>query len=295
MFDTPQRWQRLQNNSERPKAEAEEFDETSLCPQCWTAPRLHVPVLGVPAAVIRNLTSTTTRHRDFTARQSALSTMYRRLRWNPINVIAPLIFVLISVPFAIFAVFTTTIAVLLLSGRVAVVVVQHIVALTGLWLLPPPEPSRTHRNSSTSTSPTPTSNHRRSRTSSVSSPEVITSLPRMHFRKNSVTFALPSDTSETMKDACGIEGQRAEGLENRRVAGMGTRSITPSSRSPKQSKSHSRMVGEGTDYFNTHRSSGHTSGSPFRLAKHHLIKKSGSSSSSIKLSDIAFIAKKEEG
>ena len=58
--------------------------------------------------------------------------------WNPIYAVAPFVIVMVSVPLAIFAVVTTSIALSLLAFRGFIVYTQLAYALFTAWLSPTP-------------------------------------------------------------------------------------------------------------------------------------------------------------
>jgi len=93
--------------------------------------------------------------------------------WNPVYALTPLILLFVSIPLAIFAVVTTSVAISLLSLRALAVYCRLAVAIVGAWLSPsPPKPMPLRRSSlmpsSARQSPT-RQRHRRASTASTTS------------------------------------------------------------------------------------------------------------------------------
>jgi hypothetical protein len=151
--------------------------------------------------------------------------------WNPLYAIAPVVLLLISIPLAVFAVITTSIAVSLLACRAAVVYVQLAIAIIGAWLTPsPPKAHYKPRRSSNLSSPEHTSpnrhrNHRRSNASSVSSQDMtVPTLKALRLPKSGTSFVLPMGTSEKTRDFEGVGGWRTPGNDDEEALWMGMNS-----------------------------------------------------------------------
>ena len=172
--------------------------------------------------------------------------------WNPLYALAPLVLLSISIPLAIFAVFTTSIAISLLFCRAAVVYVQLTAALIGSWIeSPASKPVPTRRRSPSTASPERTSphryrSHRRSITGSTSSLETDVPAAREgRLPNNSASFATLLGTSEIPRDFEGVGGWRAPGDDDEEALwmGMNSRLQLPADATPRR---HQRSLTGGT-------------------------------------------------
>lgn len=127
--------------------------------------------------------------------------------FNPLYFVVPPALILVSIPLAIFAAFTTCIAFALLLVRVCIVYFELGIALLRSWLIAEPTKPRRRGPSSPTQSPHP---HRRRRSSILSSP------PSQEFRRP----PLKSDSYVTLlgagapdRDYEGVGGWRVEGDE----------------------------------------------------------------------------------
>jgi hypothetical protein len=245
--------------------------------------------------------------------------------WNPLYAVAPLILLVVSIPLAIFATITTTIAVSLLACRVAIVYVQLTIALFGAWIDPrsskfspityPTPPT----SSPTQTPPARQRSRRSNIASSSSSQETI--VPA-----NKGKFVPLLNTTKITRDFEGVGGWRTLGDDDEEALWMGMNSrlhlsadITPrrhtrtGTSSPSQRRSwspetlrtspvHSRartpvrfaIDDEEEDYFSPHPpASMRPSSSTSQASKDKRRRKSESSTSST--SSGLMMASKEEG
>jgi hypothetical protein len=201
--------------------------------------------LGVPASFTSacQSNSTTSLRQTRMVRSSRFS---RRIAgfefnmWNPLYAFAPVVLLMISIPLAIFATVTTTIALSLLALRAFVVYVQLTVAILGAWLDPPPlkspylrspQPPSTYHALSTSPE------NGRNNASSVHAHNlgVITAqASRTHTKSDSLSSLL--GTSEFTKDFEGVGGWRDPGdaKEEALWMGMNSRLELPADVSPRR-------------------------------------------------------------
>jgi hypothetical protein len=151
--------------------------------------------------------------------------------WNPVYVLAPLVLLVISIPLAVFATITTSIALSLLACRAAIVYVQLTFALVGAWI--DPNSSKTPNITSSSPtvlSPTRTSpkchrRHRSNHESSASSQEtIVPTVKTTHTSGNNAKFTPFLGTSETTRDFEGVGGWRTPGDEDEEALWMGMNS-----------------------------------------------------------------------
>jgi hypothetical protein len=146
--------------------------------------------------------------------------------WNPLYTLAPFILLVVSLPLAIFATVTTSLAISLLACRAAIVYVQLTVALVGAWI----DPSSS--NTSPITYPTPPTSspnmhrlHRIYHGNSTSSQETIAPANRAtHIPSNSAKFIPFASTSETTRDFEGVGGWRIPGNDDEEALWMGINS-----------------------------------------------------------------------
>jgi hypothetical protein len=149
--------------------------------------------------------------------------------WNPVYAVAPFILLSISVPLAVFAVITTSIAISLLSFRALIVYFQLAMAIIGAWLSPPPSKQIARRRTpptSLSTRQSPTrQRHRRSSTVSTASSldaSITAQRPRLSHKNNSLTALI--GTSELTRDFEGVGGWRVPGDDDEEALWMGINS-----------------------------------------------------------------------
>lgn len=185
-----------------------------------TPPHLHMPTAGD--------------HRSFLLINNNNSSMLFRLGrvsielnpWNPLYAVAPFVIVMVSVPLAIFAVITTSIALSLLAFRGFVVYTQLGTALISAWLSP-----KSSKAVGLQLQPTPPdrSSPRRSRSrrsssngSGVFTQEGTTSAPYLGTKSGSFT-ALIGEGGLT-RDYEGVGGWRDTGNEDEEALWMGINS-----------------------------------------------------------------------
>ncbi|KAH7385397.1 hypothetical protein DE146DRAFT_680977 [Phaeosphaeria sp. MPI-PUGE-AT-0046c] len=146
--------------------------------------------------------------------------------WNPIYALAPFVLVVVSIPLAVCAVITTSLAVTLLACRAAVVYVQLTVALIGAWVDPrPSKPSFESAYSPLCPSPEGKSparqRHRNSNISSTSSQETIVPAPRLaQPSNNSLPLKVSVVTNEAARDYEGVGGWRTPGDDDEEALWM---------------------------------------------------------------------------
>jgi len=138
--------------------------------------------------------------------------------FNPLYLLVPPSLILVSIPLAIFAAFTTCLAFALLLIRVSIVYFELGIALLRSWLVSEPTKRRSRGSSSPAQSPRP---HRRRRSSVLSSP------PSQEFRRP----PLKSDSYITLlgagapdRDYEGVGGWRVEGDEPEEALWIGMNS-----------------------------------------------------------------------
>lgn len=155
--------------------------------------------------------------------------------WNPVYALAPFVLLMVSIPLAVLAVITTSIAVMILAARVFVVYIQLTVALIGAYFSPatssttqkPINPSRQppRTTSPGGTSPSRERRHRNKIISSASSQETIVPAARSaHPTNNSGSLNAFSRPSEATRDFEGVGGWRAPGDEDEEALWMGMNS-----------------------------------------------------------------------
>jgi hypothetical protein len=232
--------------------------------------------------------------------------------WNPVYAMAPFVLLMVSIPLAIFAIITTSIAVSLLAGRAFMVYIQLTVALIGAYISPTTQkPANTTIQSSLPASPEGTSpirerRHRRNENiSSTSSQETIVPAVRSGLlTDNNGSSNTSSRASETTRDFEGVGGWRSPGDEDEEALWMGlnsrlqpptdgrrryTRSLSGTSPEAfRMSPVHSRArtpvrfaVDNEDDYFPPQSSSAaYAASNTSETSSKHKRRKSGSSSSS---------------
>ncbi|KAF1997795.1 hypothetical protein P154DRAFT_536848 [Amniculicola lignicola CBS 123094] len=140
---------------------------------------------------------------------------------SPLYLLGPPLLVLISVPLAIFAVITTSIAVSMLAVRVSIVYFELGVALIHSALFPPPQkPPLTHP-SPRRASPHRARNRRSSIASTTSSQDTAVP-PRL--KNKSGSFVSLIGTSEPTRDFEGVGGWRVAANEDEEALWMGMNS-----------------------------------------------------------------------
>ena len=146
--------------------------------------------------------------------------------WNPLYAIAPFVIVSVSVPLAIFAVVTTSIALSLLAFRAFIVYTQLGTALLSAWLSPaPPKPAAPQRGppSPERTSP-PCNRDRRSGSNGSGTPSQDTTAAASRLRPKSGSFTALLGGSELTRDYEGVGGWRDTGNEDEEALWMGINS-----------------------------------------------------------------------
>jgi hypothetical protein len=146
--------------------------------------------------------------------------------WNPLYAVAPFIIILISVPLAIFAVVTTSIALSLLAFRGFVVYTQLGTALLGAWLSPAPPKPAANLHQPTSPERTSPPRNRNGRSSSngsgTSYHDAMVPVARLGPKSGSFTALLGG--SELTRDYEGVGGWRDTGNEDEEALWMGINS-----------------------------------------------------------------------
>lgn len=146
--------------------------------------------------------------------------------WNPLYAVAPFVIVSVSVPLAIFAVVTTSIALSLLAFRAFIVYTQLGTALLGAWLSPAPQKpvAPQHQPPSPERTSPPRNRNRRSSSngSGTSSQDTTLPVPRLGPKSGSFTALLGG--SEFARDYEGVGGWRETGNEEEEALWMGINS-----------------------------------------------------------------------
>lgn len=146
--------------------------------------------------------------------------------WNPLYAVAPFIIVIVSVPLAIFAVVTTSIALSLLAFRGFIVYTQLGTALLGAWLSPtPPKPAAVqHQHPSPERSSPPRSRHRRNSNNGSGSSSQDTVVNASRLGPKSGSFSLLLGEGGLTRDYEGVGGWRDTGNEDEEALWMGINS-----------------------------------------------------------------------
>lgn len=240
--------------------------------------------------------------------------------WNPVYALAPFLLLSVSIPLAVFAVITTSIAISLLACRAFVVYVQLLVAIIGAWVDPePPKKTSTPRQSPLLLSPEASSPNRQRHLHSSSTPSQETIMPsaKVSYPNTRGTLLPIPPANETPRDFEGVGGWRTPGNDDEEAlwTGMNARLQLPGD-TPKRRHQRSRSGGsspellrfspvdsrartpvrfavqEEEDYFSPHgMTSARRMSNASESSKSHKRRKSGSSSSSCGL----MMASKEAG
>jgi hypothetical protein len=155
--------------------------------------------------------------------------IYRFDPWSPTYALAPVILLSISIPLAILAAFTTSVAFFLLFCRAFVVYIEFTVALVGTWFDPTSaKKSPSLYRSPPSSSPTQLSpiRHRQLHSSigsSSSFPDAIVPSARPG-RLDISSGMTPLDTTEVPRDYEGVGGWRTPGNGDEEAPWMGMNS-----------------------------------------------------------------------
>ncbi|KAH7071832.1 hypothetical protein BKA63DRAFT_534760 [Paraphoma chrysanthemicola] len=170
--------------------------------------------------------------------------------WNPVYAVAPFVLVLLSLPLAVFAFFTTVFAGSLLFLRVAIVYAQLVTAIIGTWLFPQESrPSVSLQRSPISTSPTHHRNRRMSHTnvSSASSSDTIAPATTPKALQGNIAITTTEETGEITRDFEGIGGWRDPGDESEEALwlNMNSRLQLPAVDSPRRHHKR-RLTGGGS-------------------------------------------------
>ncbi|KAF2623263.1 hypothetical protein BU25DRAFT_350567 [Macroventuria anomochaeta] len=146
--------------------------------------------------------------------------------WNPLYAVAPFIIVMVSVPLAIFAVVTTSIALSLLAFRGFIVYTQLGTALLGAWLSPaPPKPiALQHQPPSPERTSPPRNHHRRSSSNGSGTSSQDTAVPVSRFGPKSGSFTALLTEGGPTRDYEGVGGWRDTGNEDEEALWMGINS-----------------------------------------------------------------------
>ncbi|KAF2998805.1 hypothetical protein E8E13_001283 [Curvularia kusanoi] len=146
--------------------------------------------------------------------------------WNPLYAVAPFVIVMVSVPLAIFAVVTTSVALSLLAFRGFIVYAQLGTALLSAWLSPTaPKPVPLHHQLTPPDRSPPTRSRNRRRSSNgsgTSSQDTSMPAPRLGTKSGSFT-ALLGEGGPT-RDYEGVGGWRDTGNDDEEALWMGINS-----------------------------------------------------------------------
>ncbi|KAF2649684.1 hypothetical protein K491DRAFT_707982 [Lophiostoma macrostomum CBS 122681] len=138
--------------------------------------------------------------------------------FNPMYLLGPPLLLVVSIPLAIFATITTTIAITALTVRVSIVYFELGVALIHAYLLPPSQKPLPSRSSSKRTSPS----RPRTRRSSISSATSLDVPRRLHQKSDSLVSLI--GTSDVTRDFEGVGGWRVTGGDDEEALWMGINS-----------------------------------------------------------------------
>ncbi|KAJ4983547.1 hypothetical protein SVAN01_10963 [Stagonosporopsis vannaccii] len=146
--------------------------------------------------------------------------------WNPLYAVAPFIILIVSVPLAIFAVVTTSIALSLLAFRGFIVYTQLGTALLGAWLSPTlPKPAAVqHQHPSPERSSPPRNRHRRNSNNGSGPSLQDTMIPTSHLGPKSGSFTALLGEGGLTRDYEGVGGWRDTGNEDEEALWMGINS-----------------------------------------------------------------------
>lgn len=143
--------------------------------------------------------------------------------WNPLYAVAPFIIVMVSIPLAVFAVATTTIALSLLAFRGFIVYTQLGTALLSAWMSPtPPKPVALQHQPPSPERTSPPRNRNSRRGSGSYTQTATTPASQLGPRSGSFT-ALLSEGGPT-RDYEGVGGWRDTGNEDEEALWMGINS-----------------------------------------------------------------------
>lgn len=138
--------------------------------------------------------------------------------FNPMCLLGPPLLLLVSIPLAIFATVTTTIAITALTIRVSIVYFELGVALIHAYLLPPPHKSLPSRSSPKRAFPP----QPRTRRSSIASATSLDVPQRIHRKSDSLVSLI--GTSDVTRDFEGVGGWRVTGGDDEEALWMGINS-----------------------------------------------------------------------
>lgn len=145
--------------------------------------------------------------------------------WNPLYAVAPFIIVMVSVPLAIFAMVTTSIALSLLAFRGLVVYTQLGTALLGAWLSPTPlKPVAQHQPPSPERTSPPRTRNRRSSSNGSGTSSQDTAIPASHLGQKSGSFTVLLGEGGLTRDYEGVGGWRDTGNEDEEALWIGINS-----------------------------------------------------------------------
>ncbi len=151
---------------------------------------------------------------------------------NPLYAFAPFVLLLVSIPLAIFAILTTSMAVAMLSFRALIVYFQLGIALVGAWMAPSlsvsPSKLQSRRSAQSSKRSSPTrqrQQQRRSSNTSAGSQDTVTpAIQPTHLHGKSGSFTSLIGTSEITRDFEGIGGWRFPGDSDEEALWIGLNS-----------------------------------------------------------------------
>jgi hypothetical protein len=149
--------------------------------------------------------------------------------WNPIYAVAPFVLLMVSVPLALFAFVTASVAISLLSFRALIVYFQLAMAVIGAWFSPSTpknvSPHPPPRSSPAQQSPTRVRPRRNSATSTTPGYDATSPaahISRLPHKNNSLTALI--GTSELTRDFEGVGGWRVAGDDDEEALWMGINS-----------------------------------------------------------------------
>lgn len=140
---------------------------------------------------------------------------------SPLYLLGPPLLLLVSIPLAIIALLTTSIAIGILAVRVSIVYFELGIALVHAYLFPPVQKPAPKQLSPRHTSPH-RARHRRSSTASTTSSQdtaIPPNPPRLHNKSGS--FVSLIGTSEITRDFEGVGGWRVSGGDDEEALWMG--------------------------------------------------------------------------
>ncbi|KAF1926891.1 uncharacterized protein M421DRAFT_422134 [Didymella exigua CBS 183.55] len=200
------------------------LEDAALCRRAW---RLRILTCYPPAPTHRSFNASTA------PKVPTPSKMLFRLGkvnielnpWNPLYAVAPFIILMVSIPLAILAVITTSIALSLLAFRGFIVYAQLGTVLLGAWLSPSPAKpvAQQHQPPSPERKSQPRNRNRRI-SSNGSGTSQDTAVPTAHLGPKSGSFTYLLGEGGLTRDYEGVGGWRDTGNEDEEALWMGINS-----------------------------------------------------------------------